>query len=114
MGKANGPGRSLPSGRPKAGPVGPAGMTGSACPPQQTMRAEVRDPVGTARTKVGLARLWHIQSLSKSATADLDERAFAHPTLWSDDANQNVASTKSGNSHSRQQHSLRVRILADI
>src|SRR5882672_9882358 len=80
MGKANGPGRSLPSGRPKAGPVGPAGMTGSACPPQQTMRAEVRDPVGTARTKVGLARLWHIQSLSKSATADFDERAFAHPT----------------------------------
>jgi len=45
------------------------------------MRAEVRDPVGTARTKVGLARLWHIQSLSKSATADFDERAFAHPTL---------------------------------
>jgi hypothetical protein len=37
--------------------------------------------VGTARTKVGLARLWHIQSLSKSATADFDERAFAHPTL---------------------------------
>src|SRR5260370_4614592 len=39
-----------------------------------------RAPVGTARTKVGLARLWHIQSLSKSATADFDERAFAHPT----------------------------------
>jgi hypothetical protein len=80
MRKANGPGRSLPSGRPKAGPVGPAGMTGSACPPQQTMRAEVRDPVGTARTKVGLARLWHIQSLSKSATADFDERAVSYPT----------------------------------
>jgi hypothetical protein len=26
------------------------------------------------------SRLWYIQSLSKSATADFDERAFAHPT----------------------------------
>jgi len=60
VGKANGSGLGRP-------------MIGSACPPW-------RSPVGTARTKVGLARLWHIQSLSKSATADFDERAFSHPT----------------------------------
>src|SRR5467141_1948879 len=106
-----------------AKPTGPAGACHRAGQrpdplgrPDDRLRVPTkgRGLVGTARTKVGLARLWHIQSLSKSATADLDERAFAHPTLWSDDANQNVASTKSGNSHRRQQHSLRVRILADI
>jgi hypothetical protein len=34
------------------------------------------------RTEVGLARLRH-SNVSKSATADFDERAFAHPTQLS-------------------------------
>jgi len=34
VGKANGSGRSLPSGRPKAGTRWAGPMTGSACPPK--------------------------------------------------------------------------------
>src|SRR6266853_2038059 len=72
-----------------AKPTGPAGACHRAGQrpdplgrPDDRLRVPIkgRGLVGTACTKVGLARLWHIQSLSKSATANLDERAFARPS----------------------------------